>query len=1220
MIKTVANCGDIHIPKKLERHEEYRQVFEKFYQKLREQKPDRIVICGDLYNDFIDLENEALILVGEFLTNLASISKVILIKGNHDVRKKNRTRVDTIETAVTLLDNPNIIYYKSSGFYPDENVVWVVWDYLDKINPWKTFPTKKDPNLTYIDLYHNPIINVKLCNGYNFTKKNVPDIKDLKGDISMLSDIHLHQSFVKGTKAYTSSIIQQNFGEDPKGHGYLLWDISSKSFEFIDIPNDYAFVNFKLTSPIDYDDLKLSSQYVVKHNKFRVVWTDYSANINRENELKIKRFLKDKYDVSDVRFQKFPFHTKIEDSKLISEIININDKEVQQGVIREYLSNNKFDDPFIEEIIKIDNIINDRIETNDTVNIVWNIDKITFSNFKSYGDDNVLDLKNVNGIIQVGGLNQQGKTSIFDAICYALYGKTMSTIKREKFGDNRYINNKRNLNYCEAIIVIDVNGEKYCIKRRTERKLNSHSQITSCSTVVNYYLGDHISESDDGMNDETAKRTQKLIQEVLGDFDDFIRLSITNSENLNALLSIDRSIFIDSVVKDAGYEIFDKKLQEFKLFKKDQNFEKIVLDPISTEELIKEQQIKIDGFDEEETNINKNITDTDEQISKGLSIQEKLTLKIHKIDDDIMNLNTENTNYEIEINKKKVLENDDTIKNYKNIIDELPDEFDYRKYNDDIDNKSKSERDLHKKELENAELQGKMDENNFKINNVDIEIDMIKKKIINEKKNEISKLTNSINTEKNKINSIINEKSRDIDKKVTKIYNEIGKLDNELNQLKSDGVKINDEISSFKEAKKGNKVICPTCNRPMEDCDEDHLNNLIEEKTKQFQDISNQAKPKLTKKKEFNTEIEVLNNSKEKYSSDEYLKENFIEVKLIYQDIDKNTIKIKNIEDEITNFNIDDIKDEVDKIISEKKLAEKENDKIQLKIDENTSLIRKIKVVIDELEKTIIEKTATKKGIEKRKDYIIKMNNLSQTNNILEKTIQKNETLLKDYNKNLKKIDENKEINIKIDQSRSILKQLNDKKNELIDKKIIINNSITLYRKTIEDLKDRLKKYEKQLMREEIYNTYIGIMSRTGLPTYLLKKNIDLLNSELSTLLSNTNFNMFFDDDLNFKLEHNGLPGIINVLESSGMERVFSIVLKIVLRSINFKSKPSVFFLDEIMNRLCGDSVDKFVELLNIIKEKIDKIFIIEHNNEIMSDLVIDVKKDNMGVSSFEII
>ena len=100
-----------------------------------------------------------------------------------------------------------------------------------------------------------------------------------------------------------------------------------------------------------------------------------------------------------------------------------------------------------------------------------------------------------------------------------------------------------------------------------------------------------------------------------------------------------------------------------------------------------------------------------------------------------------------------------------------------------------------------------------------------------------------------------------------------------------------------------------------------------------------------------------------------------------------------------------------------------------------------------------------------------------------------------------------------------------------------------------------------------------------------------------------------------------GLPGIQNAIESSGMERTFAaLVLKVVLRTINFRSKPAFIFLDEVINRLYGESVDKFIELLGVIKEKIDKIVIIEGNNEIMAEMIIDVKKDSNGISRFEII
>ena len=69
---------------------------------------------------------------------------------------------------------------------------------------------------------------------------------------------------------------------------------------------------------------------------------------------------------------------------------------------------------------------------------------------------------------------------------------------------------------------------------------------------------------------------------------DFIRISLTNADNLNELLSADRSIFIDSIIRDAGYDIFEKKLKEYKEYKKNLNIEKIIVDiNESNEQIIK---------------------------------------------------------------------------------------------------------------------------------------------------------------------------------------------------------------------------------------------------------------------------------------------------------------------------------------------------------------------------------------------------------------------------------------------------------------------------------------------------------------------------------------------------------------------------------------------------------------------------------------------------------
>lgn len=194
MIKKVAHISDIHIKKSMDRHQEYREVFEKLYENVKNETPDRIVIVGDIYDNFIDIEGEALILMGEFLINLSNISKTIITRGNHDIRKKHKTRIDTIETVTTLLSNSGITYYNKSGFYEDENVIWAVWDHVDGLNPWKDIPHKKVKNKIYIDLYHDPINGCALYNGMRMEGK-YPNIKDFKGNYSMFGDIHLRQFF-----------------------------------------------------------------------------------------------------------------------------------------------------------------------------------------------------------------------------------------------------------------------------------------------------------------------------------------------------------------------------------------------------------------------------------------------------------------------------------------------------------------------------------------------------------------------------------------------------------------------------------------------------------------------------------------------------------------------------------------------------------------------------------------------------------------------------------------------------------------------------------------------------------------------------------------------------------------------------------------------------------------------------------------------------------------
>ena len=1197
MIECVVHCGDVHIMKDT-RHEEYRKVFEIFYNKLKDIKPDRIVVNGDTWNDWVDVRSEGFILLGEFLNKLSFISKVIITKGNHDFSRKNLNRIDTIRSITTLLDNKNIIYYDKTGFYDDENIVWAVWDNADRGNPWKLYPIKKDKNKTYIDLYHDPIENVKLYNGLVFSKKNIPSIKDLLGDISMLNDIHLFQSFNNGTKAYSSSMIQQNYGETINGHGFLIWSINNKSFKFIEIPNEHAFIKLETNPGFNYDKINLISKHVAKYNKIKLDWNDYAPNIDIDNENKLRKYLKDKYDPIEIEIKPNKIYTDIKDSKLLSEIIDINNIEIQQKVIRDYLKDNKYDDININKIIEIDDVINDKIKINSSRNIVWNIDKIWFNNFKSYGDNNFVEWNDVNGIITISGINQQGKTTIIDAICFILYGITLSTQKPEKNGNNRFINKNRKLNYCDGGVVIDINGEKYVMYRRVDREYKKGKEIKAVPMTLDYYKGPDMTD-ENKLTGERKTSTQKLLDEVLGNFDDFIRMALTNADNLNSLLSMDRSVFIDSIIRDAGYDIFEKKLSEFKEYKKELNFDKVNVNVIDIENEIK--KISDDLKDKEDylSDVNVDIVDIDKEISDNVIIKEDYLRRLHIIDDSILKINVDDVKKKIRDSKREKDEIQVEIDDIEKETTVLPKEFN-EPYLETLNGQhEKYLAEKSKRDIEIVKLSNTLRQNEEKINNVDRDINIEKSKYLDFLRNNIAGLKIESRETVNEINNNSNIKKFAIE-------NQKNIQKNELNILKQNGINEKEKISSYTNMLNGDNQICITCNQPIVNKDEEHMNGLIQESTRKIEDITKTGKLK----------IEKINECTDKIAELEEVTSQLIEDKIAEFEE-----KVKVIQDKINNFNVSMIQDRVSDIMKNKELAESENESLGTKIDERQKFIEKLETEIKKISVKIYSLKVEKSLYDKYKTLDHKKDVLLSEIKDAQRSFDDNTKLLVEYNKNENLIKENNSLNTKLEIVKDKIEMLIYRKGELMDDKLIYSNEITLSRKVISDLGEKLAKYIEQEKREDIHNMYLKLMHRTGLPTYLLTKNINILNEELNSLLTNINFTLFFDEDLNLKLQHSGLDDVINVLESSGYERTISaVILKITLRTINFKSKPNFMFLDEILNRCVGKSVDKFLELLESLKNKIDKIVIIEHNNEIQSNLIIDCKKDEDGISSFELI
>ena len=1225
----ICHMGDVHILN-LQRHEEYREVFQQIYNKLEEQKPDKIVIAGDLFEKFVQITNEAKELASEFLHTLSSIAKVIIVPGNHDIMKKNRKRLNSVLAIVRIMKNPNITYYGHSGFFEDEDlpIVWVNYSHLEKdIQPWIDIPHKEDENKIYIGIYHDPINGGSNAMGLTFNSSSYLSPEDFeRNSYTMVADLHKRQYFRDGRIAYCGSTIQQSHGEHPsnEAHGYLLWDVEDRdNFTTTEVwvDNPYNFVTLKVGEDYNYEIINLDNQYITPHSEIKVQWHDYSSNINFENEMKIRQYIKTKWGIDKVKFERENIYTDVSDVDMVNENINVLNSNEQREIFIEFLKTNKHKQKFIDAVLKIDETINNRLNEQESVGVSWSIDKFWFNNFKSYGDGNLVEWDENNGIWQIHGKNQGGKTTILDALSWVLYGKTPSTLKRERHGDGRFFNNKRDKDSVDGGAIITINGQKYTITREYLRKwTKAGDSIASITANVDYFLGDDVLD-ENKMTDEQRKDTQGLIESTIGDFDDFLRLILITADQLNDLLSMDRATFIDSLIKDAGFDIFDKKLTEFKEFRKEVQDKRknIDIDFVSSEI----DRITDETKDKTEVlNRMKGVIDELSETRKlQVTIKEEKIKQLDKIDENLKDLDINEIELEIETEKINIEANENNLEKIDLLRQQLS-TYDPSILKDKEEKFDELTEKVNNAKLGQSEYENKIEKNKNEIKLIGIDIDNIISNYTNDLESKNKDLNMDIMKIKEDFVTNINEYLSDANQKVSEVAEEQSKIHNEIDTLMNDGKHLKNENQELETSSS-----CITCKRPLEDVDMGVIHEKIADNKIKMAEIMtkvNELKPNheiLTtrisklrdmiisiKNKDYSFDTELLNTYED--SKDR--------IKTIKEKIEKNTttidrVKNNNIPADLSgllgssykrkselSLYIDDLEKEMLTITKDLEKKQEELDTLRNEI----SKMKEEKEVVDDMKEEIAQETKISMEIEKSKN-----------------SIREFERQIEQYNSMLDKIVKNEKIEKEIQDVDDILIDLDEEIRVKSDEKMNHHATLKLFENQLSQYKEDVITYEIHKKQDEVMTTYMKCVHRDGLPTFLLKKSIHIINQELAKILSDVDFTVYFDSELNLKMSaDNRLDVAQNAIESSGMERTFTAVaLKIALRKVNNKSKPNFILLDEIMGKLVDDSVEMFITLLDNIKEQVDKLVIIEHVHPINYDVLIEVEKDIEGISTLNI-
>ena len=265
----------------------------------------------------------------------------------------------------------------------------------------------------------------------------------------------------------------------------------------------------------------------------QVVWEDYAENITQEKIKSVRHYFQKKYLSTNVNVIT---KTKTSDETIQTVDISFNvlDKNYQLELVKSFLKNKGNEDSY-DEIYKLDGIVDSKIAMNDSEAAPfkrWYIKKIEFSNFLSYGENQVIDFTKCDGIsvIESNPPNFGGKTVLsVDLLLFLFFNETTKTSKAEEVFNRFTDKNKVSV---KGEVIID--GDEYIIVRNIERK-KSKAGDWNVKTELDFFkkLSDGSLMNFTG---EQRRETEAFIKTSIGSKEDFLMTILTTATNLEDLI------------------------------------------------------------------------------------------------------------------------------------------------------------------------------------------------------------------------------------------------------------------------------------------------------------------------------------------------------------------------------------------------------------------------------------------------------------------------------------------------------------------------------------------------------------------------------------------------------------------------------------------------------------------------------------------------------------
>ncbi|WP_049691314.1 AAA family ATPase [Anaerococcus jeddahensis] len=729
--------------------------------------------------------------------------------------------------------------------------------------------------------------------------------------------------------------------------------------------------------------------------------------------------------------------------------------------------------------------------------------KLKMYGFMTYKNKTFIDFTKLydSKIFIISGDTGSGKTTIFDAISFALFGE----IQREGFNSNDirsdFLGGDDPLTYVDFSFEID--GEYYRIKRIPNQIAKKTRANVNISHGVEFYK---IENEKEILISDGPQKTNKKIVEVIGlDYSQLNRVMILAQGEFSKFLkssSDKKAELLSKIFSSFIYKDIEEKLKEAsKDSKKNlENISKSLESEITKNNLLSEnidsQLIELKNFDE----IFKIIEKIDDELEKNLYKENKEKLLLEKnLEEENSRLNFyQKENEEIKnykyLNEKRLelLEDETYFKNLKNELFFAEKSIQFKPYYQSLLDLKNNQKEFENK-LSDQKDKLSIVEKDLKENLKNLGNREESQKIISEKKENIIKnqsvLDKFINLEKlkkdldknkkdfydgktykNQIDDCKNKKDI-IDKKIREKSNDLLNYSAKLEKINEDKHKISQKVFEYENIYEKSLLN----DKKIKDLSK--IKKELEELKKDFEISKN-----LLDKAESNKKAILINDFRKDLNKNGIcpicgrIFEGQIEYLDTFSiDLEKENEKYLNIKikKDVLIEKIADLEKSIDKNL------EKSED-IKKNLDEYKNKLENLKISYESLyyefenekrSKKDFEKKsfAFEKSIENLKNKLEKLENLDDIENLENKYKIKKEELNNFNKKSIENSLKEDRNFVEIEEKR--IKNLDDNIKNLEKEKSSLNSLIESYKSYIKDNKDKISKNEK-LLDEKISENF----------------------------------------------------------------------------------------------------------------------------------------------------